>query len=501
MDVYIKYGLTDKALDHLAKIFESHPQSIEAHEKAAKVHLARKSPPEAFHHAFEVLRLRQAAGDKAGAMTALEQLKGISPSHPALANLRASLEQGTPLPATLKFDAPPPVEEVVEVIEIADLVEEEASHAPTRPEAEEPEMEILGNDAFLAPEDDGGIVFDIEPEAPATQTAQSEAVESAKEEEEIDWASLPDIELDVRDETPKAPVEKESPARSSVEKESPAKSPAKKAPEVRASAPRATAVESEIDWALLDATAEPEDVQEIELTSDPEPEPRPAVTAREDAIDWASLDEDDDAQQEIELISEPEPEPEPAVAAREDAVDWALIDAAATSADANDARQALELMSEPEPAVAAPRMDTSVDWALLHEAIATDDAPVVGVSSDRVDSRSTFTPTPDAVFAVTPAAVPADEAQAASLDDLLDEAAFFINQADLKSAREALGRASTAYPGNARVEEMLILLEAHEQYYAEQQAAFEQAVAEETALADESAQVDQDMALDRLTTA
>ena len=504
VDVYIKYGLTDKALDHLAKIFESHPQSIEAHEKAAKVHLARKSPPEAFHHAFEVLRLRQAAGDKAGAMTALEQLKGIIPSHPALANLRASLEQGTPLPATLKFDAPPPVEEVVEVIEIADLVEEEASPAPTRPEAEEPEMEILGNDAFLAPEDDGGIVFDIEPEAPATQTAQSEAVESAKEEEEIDWASLPDIELDVRDETPKAPVEKESPARSSVEKESPAKSPAKKAPEVRASAPRATAVESEIDWALLDATAEPEDVQEIELTSDPEPEPRPAVTAREDAIDWASLDsldEDDDAQQEIELISEPEPEPRPAVAAREDAVDWALIDAAATSADANDARQALELMSEPEPAVAAPRMDTSVDWALLHEAIATDDAPVVGVSSDRVDSRSTFTPTPDAVFAVTPAAVPADEAQAASLDDLLDEAAFFINQADLKSAREALGRASTAYPGNARVEEMLILLEAHEQYYAEQQAAFEQAVAEETALADESAQVDQDMALDRLTTA
>jgi len=480
VDVYIKYGLTDKALDHLAKIFEAHPKAIEAHEKAAKVHLARKSPPEAFHHVFEALRLRQAAGDKAGAMAALEQLREISPRHPALANLRACLEQGTPLPATLKFDAPP-VEEVLEVIEIADLVEEEASPAPTSPEAKAPEMEVLGNDAFLDPEDDGGIVFEIEPEAPAKQTAQPEAVEAAKEEEEIDWASLPDIELDVRDEAPKAPVQKE--------------------PEARPSAPRASAAESEIDWALLDATAEPEEVQEIELVSESKPEP--VVDAREDAIDWASLGDDDNAAQAIELISEPEPAPAPAVDAREDAVDWALIDAVATSADADEAQQAIELISEPEPepAVAAPRMDTSVDWALLNEAIASDDAQVVGVSPARVESRAPFTPTPDAVFAVAPEAVAADEVPVANLDDLLDEAAFFINQADLKSAREALGRASNAYPGNARVEEMLILLEAHEQYYAEQQAAFEQAVAEETAYADQDAEAGADMAFDRLTTA
>ena len=131
-DVYIKYGLHDKALEHLKKLFEQYPDSIDAHEKAAQIHLLRKNKPTALHHLVEAIRLSLAAHEAARARAAFELFKEAEPAHPALAPLLASLETGAALPADLELDAAPTREPDAEVIDIAEIVEEDETAPSAR---------------------------------------------------------------------------------------------------------------------------------------------------------------------------------------------------------------------------------------------------------------------------------------------------------------------------------------------------------------------------------
>uniref|UniRef100_UPI001F578BFD tetratricopeptide repeat protein n=1 Tax=Anaeromyxobacter oryzisoli TaxID=2925408 RepID=UPI001F578BFD len=89
-DVYVKYGLHDKALDHLRKILAIDPQCAEAHERIRDVHLAAKRPAEAAAAGATAIRALLAAGEADRAREAVVRLRAIAPAHPELATLAAA---------------------------------------------------------------------------------------------------------------------------------------------------------------------------------------------------------------------------------------------------------------------------------------------------------------------------------------------------------------------------------------------------------------------------
>ena len=82
-EVYVKYGVHDKATEHLRRIFSVDPDNLDAHEKAKTVALAMGNTEEAVASLSTLLRLcTQKRDPRAAAVRAeLQALK--SPSAPA----------------------------------------------------------------------------------------------------------------------------------------------------------------------------------------------------------------------------------------------------------------------------------------------------------------------------------------------------------------------------------------------------------------------------------
>ncbi len=82
-EVYVKYGLHEKALEHLRRIFSVDPENIDAHEKAKTVALAMGKTEDAISSLATLLRLCVAAGD-ARADGARAELRKLDPGNAAL---------------------------------------------------------------------------------------------------------------------------------------------------------------------------------------------------------------------------------------------------------------------------------------------------------------------------------------------------------------------------------------------------------------------------------
>lgn len=101
-DVYVKYGLHDKALEHLRKIFSIDPENVDAHEKAYAIYVASNNVAQAFEQLLNVLRLHTRGGDAERAQPYLAAILQQNPGHaevPAfLATLRlaGAAPTGTP---------------------------------------------------------------------------------------------------------------------------------------------------------------------------------------------------------------------------------------------------------------------------------------------------------------------------------------------------------------------------------------------------------------------
>jgi tetratricopeptide (TPR) repeat protein len=87
VEVYVKYGLHPKALDHLKKIFAIQPDHAEALEKAREVHLAAGDVDAASGAGARLVRSLHAAGDDARARDELLRLRQIAPTFPAIHEL------------------------------------------------------------------------------------------------------------------------------------------------------------------------------------------------------------------------------------------------------------------------------------------------------------------------------------------------------------------------------------------------------------------------------
>jgi tetratricopeptide (TPR) repeat protein len=90
-DVYVKYGLHDKALDHLKKVLAAAPQHAEALEKVREIHAAAGRPGEAADAGARAVRARVAEGRLDLAREDLGRLRQLAPSHAALAELTGAV--------------------------------------------------------------------------------------------------------------------------------------------------------------------------------------------------------------------------------------------------------------------------------------------------------------------------------------------------------------------------------------------------------------------------
>jgi tetratricopeptide (TPR) repeat protein len=87
VEVYVKYGLHPKALEHLKKIFALDPQNAEAFERAREVHLAAGDPDSAAAMGAQLVRVLHGRGEIERAKEELLRLRQIAPGHPEVHEL------------------------------------------------------------------------------------------------------------------------------------------------------------------------------------------------------------------------------------------------------------------------------------------------------------------------------------------------------------------------------------------------------------------------------
>src|SRR3954469_13886780 len=91
-EVYVKYGLHEKALDHLRRIFAAEPDNVEAHEKSKTLALATNRKDDAVAELVILLRLYLERGD-ARLAAVRDELSNLDPENAALAAVGGDLPE------------------------------------------------------------------------------------------------------------------------------------------------------------------------------------------------------------------------------------------------------------------------------------------------------------------------------------------------------------------------------------------------------------------------
>lgn len=161
-DVYVKYGLHDKALEHLRKVFAVEPENIDAHEKAYAIYVASNNHAQAFEQLLNVLRLHTRSGNAPRAQPYLATILQQNPGHPEvpvfLQTLRMDSGGASPVaqPQASHDDAVLVAASDDEVI-VPDEEEVISSELPVVAEevvVDEVEAEVVASDEVLVNPDD-----------------------------------------------------------------------------------------------------------------------------------------------------------------------------------------------------------------------------------------------------------------------------------------------------------------------------------------------------------
>jgi tetratricopeptide (TPR) repeat protein len=450
-DIYLKYGLLDKARDHLSKLFEQNPDSIDAHDKAVKVHLLRKDDKAACGHLIDVIRLSLGAQDESRARAAFDKLREIDSESPALPAILASLDTGAPLPSDLK----------AKLTKVGMPAQED----------------IDGLHAWPPMPPGFPKIFERTPSTPASapSSAMLDRFSDYLPDEEIDWESLGEEDMG------------ESEVAFQAQK------PVVEEPLLPEDFPGSGI----FDWGDLidesEGSGEHEALGKLEVPSAGDADPTPIESEREERLTAVELA---GAAPEMAAPGSAQPEAPPSEPPAEPSSpiqpcppllgEIAIAPELDTSPEADaelDLAASLDVVfdeapvpidggvpSEEPPEQPALDMDVDVE-AALDEVL--DEAPDA-IPDDAIDGSPS-----SSRESLEQSALPAlDMEVEAALDEVLDEAAFFINQGDLSEAREVLTTANIAYPSSDRVQLMFDLLQAHEQFHAERQDASGGAVAD-----------------------
>lgn len=159
-DVYLKYGLHDKALEHLQKVFTLDAENLDAHEKAYHLYAGAGHIEEAAEQLLNVLRLCARAEEVARAQPYLNLLLQQSPDHPEVPALMSVLRPGGSVgPA---YSAEEDADGVLlEATDDEILIDPELEAEPSSEgdlglshASEDPDDEVVTDDAILLPDEE-----------------------------------------------------------------------------------------------------------------------------------------------------------------------------------------------------------------------------------------------------------------------------------------------------------------------------------------------------------
>jgi tetratricopeptide (TPR) repeat protein len=405
-DVYVKYGLHDKALEHLRKIFAVDPENLDAHEKAYNIYVSAGNTVQASEQLLNVLRLCTRRSDSARAQPYLATILEQNPNHPEVPAFLSVLrvEQAAPVAAQVES-----LEEDAILVESNDeeiVVAEAPEDALAQPPGDDLALAAIGSSDSDEIVDDGSAEAVISDEA-----LVGEAIISGENElytaDDATSLSIGGDEALVTDETTSTNIMDEPLAAGSGDE----------------------------DLAFAEA-------QSAEYLVD-----EPAVSMGDEPIveDEALALGDDDA-----------PPTRPSMPAAD-----LLHDAVSTGA-----HQALGDDEALPTRVGRSPVEESFeaeDTSAGHPAYEADDATMVGAV------LAVETPADEPVaqdYAEPEASAQSYEEQAASgeepASEECDEASFFLDQGLTEEAREILENVMIAFPGHQRAAELMARLEALE---------------------------------------
>ncbi|BDG04307.1 tetratricopeptide repeat protein [Anaeromyxobacter oryzae] len=208
-DVYVKYGLHDKALDHLRKVLAIAPQSAAALERVRDIHVAARRPADAGEAGAALVRALLASGEHDLARDAVVRLRSIDPGHPDLAELSAAAG-GTEEVELEPADAAE-VADVQDGVELQDVDLEPDAAAEVAEPIDDDALalaaagaegdEVVEDEPALPPPDEGVALEVEEPEyaaeaepdlaAAGDALAEAAALASAEAEEVVDEPAPP----------------------------------------------------------------------------------------------------------------------------------------------------------------------------------------------------------------------------------------------------------------------------------------------------------------------
>lgn len=170
-DVYVKYGLHDKALEHLRKVFAVDPENIDAHEKAYAIYVAANNQAQAFEQLLNVLRLHTRSGDAARAQPYLATILQQNPGHPEVPVFLATLRMDGPTAAAPVHAPTPEAEDAIlvdssddEVIVADDPDEIISAEMSMGPEGTDAVDALAHDEVMLSPSDaDAAGLVEVEP--------------------------------------------------------------------------------------------------------------------------------------------------------------------------------------------------------------------------------------------------------------------------------------------------------------------------------------------------
>jgi tetratricopeptide (TPR) repeat protein len=197
-DVYVKYGLHDKALEHLRKVFAVDPENIDAHEKAYAIYVASNNHAQAFEQLLNVLRLHTRTGDRARAQPYLAAILQQNPGHPEVPVFLQTL--GLPGAPVAGAEEPPQAvvhddavlvssadDDVIVADEpVDDVISAEVALSPEEPLEEAPiEAEPLPDEALMLTPADAAEAARVAVEPPPVADAESWDASSAPQEQVV----------------------------------------------------------------------------------------------------------------------------------------------------------------------------------------------------------------------------------------------------------------------------------------------------------------------------
>ncbi|WP_342375739.1 tetratricopeptide repeat protein [Myxococcus stipitatus] len=468
-DVYVKYGLHDKALEHLRKIFSVDPENLDAHEKAYQIYVASGNAAQASEQLLNVLRLCTRAADSTRAQPYLATILQQNPAHPEVPAFLSVLRVEGPVSVAPSSVA---VESVGEDAILVDSSDDEVLVAPP------PEDALLhppGDELALAtlPSSESDEVIDDAGEASVVseEALVGEAITSGEHDvfempppEDMAAASMDEMLVSGDDD---GMVLTDEPGLMSSDDE----------PLVE-SADLGASLDGDEGLSLGDSddVATSASMAAMSLGDEDEPPPTmvraptralldeaaPSTFKQQTLVEEASLDVDEiptrvgiaplDASM-LEDLEEAPPGSEMPSLGDEFEDEEPTASHAVVSLDDTGSEEEPELSSGFEAVEDEPEAAASFDAAETFESPDAFDAAASFESAETEEEPEQPTPTDSVTDEVSEDEPAAEEC---------DEASFFLDQGLLEEAREILETVSIAFPGHVRAGELMERLEALE---------------------------------------